>query len=173
MWEGVRDWPAKRGADFRQHFEGRSDRPIEEVLDEMVYFLAFAADYAFWGQLEKSPPIQNAVRDRFMARLRQFAQQHRCSAVPSGQWLSDDGLIWMPGDVEDAGEPFANLKKRFAVYAEALSRRKDRSAGERTANVLAAFTGMTGATFIVYAMPLFLGQWTAVKNILKDYSIKL
>jgi hypothetical protein len=41
MWEGARDWPAKHGAALREDFDGSFDRSIDEVLDEMVYFLAF------------------------------------------------------------------------------------------------------------------------------------
>ena len=95
MWEGARDWPAKHGAALREDFDGSFDRSIDEVLDEMVYFLAFATDYAMWCQLEKSPQIQNSARSTFTAHLRKFAEEHRCPPIPSGEWLGD-GLIWMP-----------------------------------------------------------------------------
>jgi hypothetical protein len=171
MWDGTRDWPAKHGGDLIPDLDGSFDRSTEEVLDEMVYFLAFATDYAFWCQLEKTPKIQNLVRDRFAEHLEHFAREHRCSPVPAGDWLGD-GLIWMPGDRKQGGEPLANLKARFELYGKSLSRRHDRSAGERAAHILAALCGTLDIAFLVYVTPLFLGRWKAVQDGLKTYKIR-
>jgi len=165
FWEGARDWPAKYGADVREDFGGSFQRSIEEVFEEMVYFLAFATDYALWCQLEKRPQVQNALRSRFTEHIRQFAQERRCAPIPSGDWLGE-GLIWMPTDTMIAGEPLANLKRRFDLYGQSLSRRHDRSAGERTAHILAALCGTIDAFFILYATPLFLGKWNGVRDVL-------
>jgi hypothetical protein len=170
-WESIRDWPAKHGAALREDFDGSFERSTEEVFDEMVYFLAFATDYAFWSQLEDKPQTQNAVRGAFTAHIRQFAQEHRCSPPPAGDWLGD-GLIWMPSATTDAEQPLANLKSRFELYGQSLSRRHDRPAGERTAHVLAACCGTMDAIFILYAMPLFGGEWEAVRKILSSFNIK-
>jgi hypothetical protein len=48
---------------IRKDFEGCFDRSTEEILDEMVYFVGFATDHALWCQLEKTPQIQNSVRN--------------------------------------------------------------------------------------------------------------
>jgi hypothetical protein len=171
MWEGTRDWPAKYGAAMREACGGSFERSIEEVFDEMVYFLAFATDYAFWCQLEKTPQVQNAVRSIFTARVREFAQEHRCGPIPSGDWLGD-GLIWMPSGTTVAGEPLANLERRFALYGQSLSRRHDRPAGERTAHILAALCGTMSIVFITYASPLFVGRWDGVRAILGSFNVR-
>lgn len=171
MWEGIREWPAKHGAALRESFDGSFERSIQEVLDEIVYFLAFSTDYSFWCQLEGKPQIQNAVREAFTAHVRQFAQEHRCSPTASGDWLGD-GLIWFPSATTEAGQPLANLKRRFDLYGQSLSRRHDRPGGERTAHLLAAWCGTMNATFVLYAMPLFLGQWKSVQEILGSCNIK-
>ena len=171
MWEGTRDWPSKHGADLRQDFDGSFDRSIEAVFDEMVYYLAFATDYAFWCQLEKTPKIQDSVRGVFSAHLQRFAQDHHCPPIPSGDWLGD-GLIWMPGSAAVGGEPSTNVKSRMHLYGRSLSRRHDRSAGERAAHILAALCGTTDITFIVYAMPLFLGCWKGVQDVLGSFKIR-
>jgi hypothetical protein len=165
MWQATRDWPAKYGADLREDFGGSFRRSIEEVFDEMVYFLAFATDYALWCRLEKTPQVQNALRSVFTEHVRQFAQERSCPPIPSGDWLGG-GLIWMPAGAIIVGEPLANLKRRFDLYAQSLLRRHDRSAGERTAHILAAFCGTMDAIFIVYATPLFLGRWNGVRDVL-------
>lgn len=171
MWEGARDWPAKHGGDMMQDLGTSFDKSTEEVLDEMVYFLSFASDYAFWCQLEETPNVQNLVRDTFAKQLEHFAKEHRCSPVPDGEWL-EDGLIWIPGELRHEGEPVSNLRKRFELYGRSLSRRHDRLAGERAAHVLAALCGTLDIAFISYAIPWFHGQWNAVQDVLKSFEIK-
>ena len=164
-------WPAKHGADLRQDFDGNFDRSVEEVFDEMVYYLAFATDHAFWCQLEKTPEIQNSVRDIFATHVGRFAKERHCPPIPSGDWMGD-GLIWMPSDTMLEGEPLTNLKRRFELYGRSLSRRHDRSAGERVAHILAALCGTLDITFIVYATPLFLGCWKGVQDVLSSFKIR-
>ena len=171
LWEGTRDWPAKYGANFRRDFDECFDGNAEEVLDEIVYFLAFATDYAFWRQLEKTPDVQKSVRDIFRAHVADFAKERRCPPIPAGNWM-DDSLIWMPTDMTPDGGPLANLKQRFDLYGQSLSRRHDRSAGERTAYVLAALCGTMDAAFILSMSPLFLGRWKGLQNILGSFKIK-
>jgi hypothetical protein len=171
MWEGVRDWPAKYGTDLKEDFDGAFERSIEEVYDEVVYFLAFATDYAFWSQLENKPQIRSAVSGAFLAHVRQFAQEHHCSPIPAGDWLGD-GLIWIPSGTTDTGSSLANLRSRFDLYGQSLSRRHDRSAGERAAHLLAACCGTVDSEFILYATPLFLGKWKSVKEMVGSFNIK-
>jgi hypothetical protein len=171
MWEGTRDWPAKHGADIARDFAGSFDRSIEEVFDEVVYYLAFATDFAFWRQLEKTPDIQNSVRDVFASYVGIFAQAQKCPGIPCGDWMGDS-LIWMRSDALIEGEPKINLQRRFELYGRSLSRRKDRSAGERVAHILAALCGTMDAVFILYATPLFLGRWNGVQDILGSFKIR-
>jgi len=172
MWNVIRNWPSEHSTSFRQNFENSFDRPTDEIFDEIVYFLAFAADYAFYHQLQRKPKLKSAVRSAFMTHLNQFAHERRCSPVPSGSWI-DDSLIWMPHEAVPGGEPLTNLQKRFALYGEALSRRHDRSAGERTAHLLAAWSGTMDATFIAYASPFFVKEWSAVKDVLNSFSLRV
>ena len=171
MWEGDRDWPSKYGADFKKDFDGSFDRSIEEVLNELVYFKAFATDYAFWCQLEKTPEIQNSVRNIFATHLEQYAIENRCPPIPSGDWLGE-GLIWMPSDTILEGDSQTNLKRRFELYGRSLSRRHDRSAGERAAHILAGLCGTMDIVFIAYSTPLFLGCWKGVQDVLGKFKIK-
>ncbi|EEF63358.1 hypothetical protein [Pedosphaera parvula] len=171
MWEGTRDWPTKHGSDLKDTFEGSCELSIEEVFEEFVYFLAFSTDYALWCQLKESPAIQSAVRDAFAVHVEQFAKQRNCRPVPSGAWM-DDSLIWIPGETTDAGHPLTNLRRRFDLYAQSLSRRHDRSAGERTAHLLAAWCGTLDITFILCVTPLFLGRWNGIQAILGSFKIK-
>ena len=171
-WEGVRNWPSKHGDAVREVLDGKIKGNIEEVLDEIVYFLAFATDYAFWCQLEDKPQIRIAVRSTFMAHLRKFAQEHRCQPIPSGEWL-EDSLIWIPNGPQESKDSWTNLMKRFDLYGRSLARRHDRSAGERTSHLLAAWCGTSSAVFILFTTPLFLGKWEGVQNVLKSVRIKL
>jgi hypothetical protein len=133
--------------------------------------MAFATDYAFWCQMEKTPQVQNSVRDIFAKHLEHFAQEYRCSPIPSGDWMGD-GLIWMPSDTMLDGDSRTNLKRRFELYGRSLSRRHDRSAGERTAHILAALCGTLDIAFIAYATPLFLGSWKGVQDVLGKIKIR-
>jgi hypothetical protein len=172
MWDGCSGWPAKHGGDLKEKFTFEKD--ISLVFDEVVYYLSFATDYAFYCQLEGKPQIEKAVRDAFGIHLARFAREHQCKPVPPGQWM-DDSLIWMETGVVSTvvGNPLTNLKKRFALYAQSLERRNDRSAGERTAHLLASWCGCSfNSIFILYAMPLFLGEWKAVKDTLDSFSVK-
>jgi hypothetical protein len=171
MWESTRNWPAKHGADLRADLGDSFKRDIEEVFGEMVYFLAFAGDFAIWCQLKETPNVQNAVRSTFIAHVREFAQEHSCGPMPSGEWLGDS-LVWIPNGTTVAGEPLANLDRRFELYRQSLSRRRDSSAGERAAHVLAALCGTMRLSFIVYATPLFLGPWDGLQHTLGSFKIK-
>jgi hypothetical protein len=171
-WEGCSAWPTKHGDTLREEFSDSFDREIDKVCDEMVYYLSFATDYAFDRLLDAKPKVKHAVRDAFYPYLAQFARDHQCPPVPPGEWLGE-GLIWMPGlETAKVGKPWDNLKSRFALYGESLARRHDRSAAERTAHILAALCGTMDATFIQYAMPVFLGKWDGVQNILRSFRIK-
>lgn len=171
MWEGIRNWPTEYGPDFRQDFGGTVRQPVDEVLDEIVYFLAYAADYAFWNQLGNAPEVRDKVRNRFGVALQEYAQAHSCSPMPVGGWLGDT-LIWMPGEAPQHCDSLTSLQQRLSLYGESLSRRQDRSAGERTAHVLAALCGTTNALFVQTFAQLFLVQWEAVRGSLNSYNFE-
>jgi hypothetical protein len=171
-WDSIRDWPVKHGAHLRQNFEGRFQRSIEEVFDEMIYYLAFATDFALWSQLKETPEIRKAVMDIFMGHVGRFAQERSCRPIRSGEWIGDS-LVWMMhvGTAEGA-DPLTNLKRRFDLYRRSISRRHDRSAGERTAHILAALCGIMDGTFIAYVTPLFLVRWKGAQANLRSFKIK-
>src|SRR5258708_6888647 len=122
MWEGCGEWPTKHGHTLRQEFSDSFDRDIDDVYDEMVYYLSFATDYAFDSLLDGKPQVKHAVRDAFYSSLAQFAQEPKCPPIPPGEWIGD-GLIWMPGMApSDVGKPWANIKSRFSLYGESLAR---------------------------------------------------
>jgi hypothetical protein len=172
MWDGCSAWPAKHADKLRKEFGDSFDKDIDEVCNEMVYYLSFATDYAFDCLLDGHPQVKHAVRNAFYPYLAQFAGDQQCPPVPTGEWIGD-GLIWMPGIVTaKVGNSWDNLKGRFTLYGESLARRHDRPASERTAHILAALCGTMDAAFILYAMPLFLGEWDAVQKILRSFRIK-
>src|ERR1700722_6626213 len=141
VWEGTRDWPEKYGAAFKEDFGDGFEKPFEDILDEMVYFMSFSTDFSLHCHLSRNPKIESAVRDIFAAHLGEFAVKHKCKPLPSGDWLGD-GLMWIPDESpKENGDPLGNLSKRFSLYAESIKRRKDKSASECLAHLLAAWCG--------------------------------
>jgi hypothetical protein len=188
MWEEVRDWPAKHGAAFKADFGDslaiESDAPhpeggdstlietIDDVFDEMVYFLSFGTDFAFFLALQD--PVRVAGRGAFGAHLTQFACDHRCKPLPPGEWLGDSWM-WMqngPSPVE-IGRPLANLDQRFALYTAALQRGKgqQKSSGECVSYLLGAWCGIKDAAFLVYATTLFNHHYIGVMNVIKQFRV--
>jgi hypothetical protein len=165
-WDVCRWWPNKNGAAVRKNFAGSFDKEIQDVLTEIVYYLCFATDYAFYCQLEKQPKVEKALRDAFNGNVVNFVKEHGCKPVPQGEWM-DDGLVWVPSE-ESAdfarNDPTVNLMTRLNLYGRSLDRRNDRPPGERTAHILAALCGTLDGRFIQYAMPLFLERWTDVQE---------
>jgi len=171
IWESTRDWPLKYGVEFRQTFERSFAGRTDDVLNEIVYFLAFATDYALSHLLEKTPSVQQAVRNKFALHVEKFAAENGCTPVPSGDWHGD-GLIWTAGGAKPDGDSVTNLKRRFELYGKSVSRRPDKPAGERAAHVLAALCGTADIGFIICVTPLFVGRWNGVKNSLERLEIK-
>jgi hypothetical protein len=171
MWESICEWPPTNGTNVRQNFSGCFSRSTDEVIDELVYFMAFATDYAFWLQLDKTPHVRDSVRDVFIRDVEHFGKEHRCAPFPAGDWLGDT-LMWMPGEMPLDEVPVSNVRRRFELYGRALSRRHDRSAGERVAHILAALCGTMDIGFIVYATPLFLERWRQVRMVLGSFEIR-
>jgi hypothetical protein len=172
VWASVRDWPTELSADLRRTFTDCAEVPEEEVFNEMIYFKAFATDYAFWRQLENASQLQKTIRGVFTQHLESFANEHCCSPIPSGDWIGD-GLIWMPGDTILAADHRTSLRQRFELYGNSLARRTDRSAGERAAHILAALCGTHDAIFILSAMPFFLATWKSVQEALAGLKIRI
>jgi hypothetical protein len=171
IWESTRDWPLKYGVEFRQTFESVFAKNTDAVLTEIVYFLAFATDYAFLHLLDEAPPVQQSVRNKFALLLEQFATENCCPPIPSGDWYGD-GLIWTARETRPDSDSVRNLKRRFDLYGASVSRRHDRPAGERAAHILAALCGTTDIAFIICVTPLFVGRWNGVKNSLDRLKIE-
>jgi hypothetical protein len=171
IWMSIVVWPTKHGSDFKRDFGGSFSRNTEDVLNEVVYFLSFVTNYAFWQQLEKTPEILRSVGDAFITHVNRFADERRCPPIPSGKWMGNS-LIWMPGNSALDGGPRTNLERRFDLYVQSLSRREDRSVDERLAHVLAAFCGTMDTAFIAYVIPLFRNRWSAVKDNLGEFKIR-
>ncbi len=189
LWLAVLDWPAKHGAAFRTKFgnsltKGSDDEPppegwentaietMDDVLDEMVYFLSFGTDVAFFRALQD--PTRTAARNGFGVHLRQFARDHRCKPLPPGEWVGDSWM-WMQsgqGPLE-LGRPLANLDHRFALYADALQRGKgqQKSSGECVAYLLSAWCGILDLAFLVYATTLFTDQYLGVMDLIKPLRV--
>jgi hypothetical protein len=173
-WDACRWWPNKNGAAVRKSFAGSFDREIQEVLTEIVYYLCFATDYAFYCQLEKQPKVEKAVRDAFIGNAMGFVNEHGCKPVPRGNWI-DDGLVWVPTDDSPdfaRNDPTLNLMTRLNLYGRSIDRRNDRSPGEKTAHILAALCGTQDSRFIVHTMPLFLERSTEVQKEIAESGIK-
>jgi hypothetical protein len=170
IWESTRDWPLKYGIEFRQPFENSFANSPNDALIEIVYFLAFATDYAFLHLLEKAPSVQQSVRNKFMSSVEQFAAENNCPPIPSGDWHGD-GLIWTARETRPDRDSVTNLKQRFDLYGAAVSRRHDKPAAERAAHILAALCGTTDIAFIICVTPLFTGRWNGVKNSLERLKI--
>jgi hypothetical protein len=177
-WDVCRWWPNKNGAAVRKNFAGSFEKEIQDVLTEIVYYLCFATDYAFYCQLEKQPKVEKALRDAFRSNLVGFVKEHGCEPVPRGDWV-DDGLVWVPTDDSTElaadlarNDPTVNLMTRLNLYGRSLDRRDDRPPGERSAHILAALCGAQDSRFILYAMPLFLERWTEVQEALARSRIK-
>jgi len=172
LWGEIRDWPSSApGQEFRQRFERCLPRDlaeevgaeesvdrestlvetIDDVCDEMVYFLSFGADFAFFNSFETA--VLSAARDPFRKHLFQFALDHRCKPLPPGDWLGDS-WIWNqtgPSPLE-IGRPLANLDQRFTLYAAAIQRGKgQKTLGESAAHLLSAWCAMRDASFLLYS----------------------
>jgi hypothetical protein len=173
-WEKCRDWPAKHGSEFREMFEESFPDTMDDVLEEVVYYLAFADDFAFYRQLEAQPEIRHAVRDSFVAHVGKYAVERNCKPLPPGDWMRDS-LMWMPSGEAPRGktDPLENVKARFVLYGKSLERKHDRSAGERAAFMLASWCGTFDFSFIMFASPLFLGKWKGLQKILSQFRVKL
>jgi GxxExxY protein len=65
IWEGTRDWPEKYGSALKKDFGDGFEKPFEDILDEMVYFMGFSTDFALHCHLSQNPKIESAVRDVF------------------------------------------------------------------------------------------------------------
>ena len=173
IWEGTRDWPEKHGLALKKDFGDGFEKPFEDILVEMAYFIGFSTDFALHCHLSKNPKIESAVRDVFAEHLGQFALEHKCKPLPCGDWLGE-GLIWIPNDEspKEIGNPLENLSKRFSLYAESIKRRKDKSASECLAHLLAAWCGTLDISFIVYASHISLGNFQGIQEMFKSIKVK-
>jgi len=121
----------------------------------------------FIANWRKNYRLKKPFETRLRIHLSRFAREHQCKPIPPGEWV-DETLTWTETGVAptDVGNPLTNLESRFALYARSLERRNDRLAGERAAHLLASWCGCgLNAIFILYATPLFHGQWKVVKDI--------
>ncbi len=172
MWDSCSEWPSKHGGSLKDNFH--FEKNIDEVFEEIIYYLGFITDYSFYCQFADKPQTEKSVRDAFCIHLARFAKEHNCKPIPPGEWMGDT-LIWMPtGNIStEIGNPLTNLKNRSALYAQSLERRKNKSSGERTAHLLARWCGCPfDAIFILQVMPLFAEQSKMVKTAIDSLRIK-
>ena len=169
--EVVRTWPAKYGDSVKQDFADIRTKDIDEVFDEIQYFLAFSTEFGLHLLLKDRPKIQAALRDAFAKELRNFAVQNHCKPIPRGEWMS--GRIWIPGEIPDKmGDPIVNLNDRFALYTEVLQRGTEKLPyGASLAYVLASLCGNMDLAFIAYASELFFGPIEEIKNVIASFDI--
>ena len=172
-WEAVRNWPEKYGSALKDDFGDSFEKLFEDVLDEMVYFMGFSTDFALHCHLSANPKVESIVRDVFATHLGQFALDHKCKPLPPGNWVGE-GLIWLPNgeSPKEIGNPLDNLSKRFALYAESIKRRKDKSTSECLAHLLAGWCGNLDIAFIYFAANNSLSNFEAIQKMLKSIKLK-
>jgi len=171
FWDETRKWP---WGDSKWEEKLRSDTTlaIDDFRKEMIYLLAFIDDFAFYiGLDEVAPMIQKAVRDAYAARLRSFAQQTACKPMPEGQWI---GSLYPTGgeypEPSISNDPIRNLKDRYEVFMEAISRRKDRSVGECLGKVFAGFCGTLNYAWIAEVSIFFSQTLISKTNLARSHS---
>lgn len=175
LGEVVVTWPAKHGAEVKAQFGEGFDIGFEEVLDEMVYFLAFGTDYAIYVALKESPRASEALRTAFARPVGRYAIEHHCKPVIPGDWM-DSSWIWMPTGAPPkvSGNPLDNLNDRYTQYAAAIKRRANRetSIGESSAHLLAGWCMNLDISFLLFASTLMTEHLIRAKDLILKFQVK-
>ncbi len=168
------DWPAKHGDFVRQNFGSVPGTPLNDVFREIIYFLNFSTDLAFYLILKDKPDLEKALRNAFTIHLRHFILEHGCMPLPYGEWLGDTRIWMTTGETPiDSGTPLSNLDKRFSLYSEALRRGKDKYPGESLAYVLTALCGTSDIAMIAYFAEVFSGKLEGIRFVLDSFEVTL